>query len=86
MQAVLLRLVPLQRGLFEDYVANFWCASHTLVKWKRLLSLPVRPAMCSLPHWCDLKGNQHCWQIWKLHAPNAAAMLWSKLTVCANTD
>ena len=40
--AVLHRLVPLQRGLFEDYVANMWCATHTLVKWKRLLSLPVR--------------------------------------------
>eukprot|EP00892_Ulva_mutabilis_P001232 jgi/Ulvmu1/11109/UM070_0025.1 len=34
---VLQRLVPVQRGLFEDYVANFWCSTHPLVKWKRLL-------------------------------------------------
>jgi alpha-1,3-glucosyltransferase len=33
---VLKRLVPLQRGLFEDYVANFWCATHAFVKWKLL--------------------------------------------------
>lgn len=38
---VLGRLVPLKRGLFEDYVANWWCASSLLVKWKRLLSLQV---------------------------------------------
>lgn len=34
---VLNRLVPLHRGLFEDYVANFWCSTHVLIKWKRLL-------------------------------------------------
>ena len=39
--AVLQRLVPLRRGLFEDYVANFWCATSPLVKWKRLLSQQV---------------------------------------------
>lgn len=33
---VLQRLVPVHRGIFEDYVANFWCATHPLVKWKRL--------------------------------------------------
>lgn len=39
--AVLARLVPLRRGLFEDYVANFWCATSLAIKWKRLLSLAV---------------------------------------------
>lgn len=34
---VLRRLVPVHRGLFEDYVANFWCATHPFVKWKALL-------------------------------------------------
>lgn len=33
---VLQRLAPLRRGLFEDYVANFWCVSSLFVKWKRL--------------------------------------------------
>jgi alpha-1,3-glucosyltransferase len=32
--AVAGRLAPLGRGLFEDYVANFWCASHPAFKWK----------------------------------------------------
>ncbi|KAH7442377.1 hypothetical protein KP509_03G085700 [Ceratopteris richardii] len=35
-EAVLLRLAPLQRGIFEDYVANFWCASSLVVKWKQI--------------------------------------------------
>ena len=35
---VLSRLAPVQRGIFEDYVANFWCASHPLFKWKRRFS------------------------------------------------
>ena len=31
---VLHRLFPFQRGLFEDKVANFWCASNLFIKWK----------------------------------------------------
>lgn len=38
---VVSRVLPVKRGLFEDYVANFWCASHTFVKWKRLLPQQV---------------------------------------------
>jgi len=38
---VLRRLVPLQRGLYEDYVANFWCATAPAFKWKRVLSVPT---------------------------------------------
>ncbi|KAF9013270.1 glucosyltransferase [Cyathus striatus] len=28
------RIFPFARGLFEDKVANFWCASNVLLKWK----------------------------------------------------
>ncbi|KAJ1405375.1 Glycosyl transferase, ALG6/ALG8 [Sesbania bispinosa] len=35
---VLSRLAPFERGLFEDYVANFWCATSVLIKWKRLFT------------------------------------------------
>jgi alpha-1,3-glucosyltransferase len=35
---VLGRLAPLGRGLFEDYVANFWCATHPALKWKARFS------------------------------------------------
>lgn len=28
------RIFPFQRGLFEDKVANFWCASNVIIKWR----------------------------------------------------
>ena len=31
------RIFPFNRGLFEDKVANFWCASDVVVKWRRRL-------------------------------------------------
>lgn len=39
---VLRRLAPLGRGLFEDYVANFWCSTSALIKWRQLFSQQVR--------------------------------------------
>ncbi len=44
---MLRRLIPIQRGLFEDYVANFWCASHVAVKWKQLFSHAQLWRMCT---------------------------------------
>ncbi|KAI0729617.1 glycosyltransferase family 57 protein [Fomitopsis betulina] len=32
------RIFPFNRGLFEDKVANFWCASDVIVKWRRRLA------------------------------------------------
>lgn len=37
---VLSRLAPFERGIYEDYVANFWCATSVLIKWKRLFTTP----------------------------------------------
>ncbi|KAL6176486.1 hypothetical protein ACLB2K_053119 [Fragaria x ananassa] len=37
---VLSRLAPFERGIYEDFVANFWCTTSVLVKWKRLFSTP----------------------------------------------
>ena len=34
---VFARMFPFERGLFEDKVANFWCVSSLLVKWKEVL-------------------------------------------------
>jgi hypothetical protein len=31
------RLFPVARGLYEDKVANWWCASSLLIKWPQLL-------------------------------------------------
>ncbi|KAL1313544.1 hypothetical protein AAHE18_16G120300 [Arachis hypogaea] len=36
---VLSCLAPFKRGIFKDYVANFWCASSIIIKWKRLFTL-----------------------------------------------
>ena len=33
----IIRIFPFNRGLFEDKVANFWCASDVVVKWRRRL-------------------------------------------------
>lgn len=30
------RIFPFSRGLFEDKVANWWCASNVVVKWRRI--------------------------------------------------
>lgn len=35
---VLSRLAPFERGIYEDYVANFWCATSVAIKWKRLFT------------------------------------------------
>ncbi|KIK01855.1 glycosyltransferase family 57 protein [Laccaria amethystina LaAM-08-1] len=32
------RIFPFSRGLFEDKVANFWCASNVVFRWKRWAS------------------------------------------------
>ncbi|CAL8467236.1 g6772 [Coccomyxa elongata] len=44
---VVARLAPLRRGLFEDYVANFWCSTSPLVKWKQLFSQQELVRMCA---------------------------------------
>ncbi|GLC53216.1 hypothetical protein PLESTB_000720700 [Pleodorina starrii] len=38
---VLTRIFPVRRGLYEDYVANWWCTSSLLLKWKSRFSAPV---------------------------------------------
>jgi alpha-1,3-glucosyltransferase len=35
------RIFPFARGLFEDKVANFWCASNVVLKWRNLASPAV---------------------------------------------
>ena len=44
---VLQRIFPVKRGLFEDYVANFWCASSVLVKWKTLVPKEKLLILCA---------------------------------------
>lgn len=35
------RIFPFNRGLFEDKVANFWCASNVVMKWRERLGRSV---------------------------------------------
>ncbi|XP_051127415.1 probable dolichyl pyrophosphate Man9GlcNAc2 alpha-1,3-glucosyltransferase isoform X2 [Andrographis paniculata] len=43
---VLSRLAPFERGLYEDYVANLWCATSIIIKWKQLFSTDTLRLFC----------------------------------------
>lgn len=43
---VLRRLVPLERGVFEDYVANFWCSTKPLLRWKGAFEQQAMVLIC----------------------------------------
>ncbi|MQL99850.1 hypothetical protein Taro_032581 [Colocasia esculenta] len=36
---VLSRLAPFERGIYEDYVANFWCSTSIVIKWKKIFTI-----------------------------------------------
>src|SRR5271154_5484010 len=38
---IFLRVFPFGRGLWEDKVANTWCATNIVIKWRSLYSTPV---------------------------------------------
>lgn len=43
---VLSRLAPFERGIYEDYVANFWCTTSVLIKWKRIFTTGSLKLFC----------------------------------------
>lgn len=43
---ILARIFPVQRGLYEDYVANFWCVSSLVYKWRLKWDKGVLAALC----------------------------------------
>jgi len=43
---VLKRVFPFDRGLFEDKVANFWCALDVVVKLKQKMDIPDLTKLC----------------------------------------
>ena len=43
---ILARIFPVQRGLYEDYVANFWCVSSLVYKWRRKWDKRVLATLC----------------------------------------
>eukprot|EP00798_Chlamydomonas_sp_ICE-L_P003984 gene3984-14062_t len=44
---ILNRIFPIRRGLYEDYVANFWCATSVLVKWRELVPQDMLLKACA---------------------------------------
>jgi hypothetical protein len=44
---VLRRIFPVGRGLYEDYLANFWCTTSVAIKWKSLLSNALLMPACA---------------------------------------
>lgn len=43
----IIRIFPFARGLFEDKVANFWCASNVIIKWRSFLPPPALPKLAT---------------------------------------
>ena len=37
----------MRRGLYEDYLSNFWCVTSVAIKWKNLFSNPVLMKLCA---------------------------------------
>lgn len=38
---VIIRMFPLNRGLYEDKVANFWCAINIIIKLREMFEIHV---------------------------------------------
>jgi len=45
--AVFHRMFPFARGLYEDKVSNFWCATSVLIKWHLLIPRPTMLKLCA---------------------------------------
>lgn len=41
------RIFPFSRGLFEDKVANFWCATNVIVKWRKWVAPSTLPRLAT---------------------------------------
>lgn len=39
LRQIVIRVFPFQRGLFEDKVANFWCTTNLVIKYREIFSL-----------------------------------------------
>ena len=45
--AILSRVFPIHRGLFEDKLGNFWCISDVIFKWRRHYSEALLARICT---------------------------------------
>ncbi|XP_076940239.1 putative dolichyl pyrophosphate Man9GlcNAc2 alpha-1,3-glucosyltransferase [Bidens hawaiensis] len=72
---VLSRLAPFERGLYEDYVANFWCTTSVLIKWKRLFTTQSLKLLCLLM----TLSSSLLSMILQIRAPSTRAFLYGLL-------
>ncbi|EGW34114.1 uncharacterized protein SPAPADRAFT_59537 [Spathaspora passalidarum NRRL Y-27907] len=45
---IVLRVFPFNRGLFEDKVANFWCTTNVLIKYREIIDAAQLPKLALL--------------------------------------
>ncbi|KAL8217800.1 hypothetical protein R6Q57_021173 [Mikania cordata] len=72
---VLSRLAPFERGLYEDYVANFWCTTSVLIKWKRLFTTQSLKLLCLFMTVCSCLPSM----ILQIRAPSTRTFLYGLL-------
>ncbi|KAD2805719.1 hypothetical protein E3N88_39096 [Mikania micrantha] len=72
---VLSRLAPFERGLYEDYVANFWCTTSVLIKWKRLFTTQSLKLFCLFMTVCSCLPSM----ILQIRAPSTRTFLYGLL-------
>eukprot|EP00835_Amoeboradix_gromovi_P006069 NODE_653_length_5514_cov_0.694552.p2 type:complete len:487 gc:universal NODE_653_length_5514_cov_0.694552:3967-5427(+) len=46
--AIINRIFPIHRGLYEDKLANFWCLSDVIFKWRDRLNESVLAKLCTI--------------------------------------
>lgn len=44
---MLRRIFPVGRGLYEDYLSNFWCTSSVVIKWRQLFAGSTLMPVCA---------------------------------------
>lgn len=80
------RIFPFSRGLFEDKVANFWCASNVIIKWRKWIASSTLPKLATavtllaiLPPMLHILGIS-----WSLREPELEATAPSPPTPTSN--
>lgn len=75
------RLLPVHRGVFEDYVANFWCISNVLAHWK--VNFSRRTLECASAILTLLSVTPSC-MVEILHAAKTSRRSFTRLLfICA---
>lgn len=72
------RLIPFKRGLYEDYVSNFWCATNPLFRWKNVMSVETAAKVALLGTNASIMPSV----LHQIQHPSKEGFVWC-LTNCA---